>query len=112
MIVVDGLLAEQDEAGLLARGDGVQRARYRQRLERGRRVDADRAIGAHRQPRAQLLLGFDGTDRHEHARASNAPDSLRRNAASIAISSNGLMLILSPSVAMPEPSGFTRTRTL
>ena len=40
------------------------------------------------------------------------PFSLIRRASSSAISSNGLMLIFTPSVTTPEPSGLTRTRTL
>jgi hypothetical protein len=40
------------------------------------------------------------------------PFSLMRSASSSAISSKGLMLILTPSVTTPVPSGLTRTRTL
>ncbi len=84
MVVVDSLFAEHDEAGLLALHDCVQGARDRQRLEVGRRVDADRAIGAHRQPGAQLLLRCGRADRHEHdaregARLSEAQGCLERD---------------------------------
>ena len=47
------------------------------------------------------------------ARTSSArPRSLMRKASSSAISSKGLMLILTPSVTTPELSGLTLTRTL
>ena len=44
--------------------------------------------------------------------SSAPPRSLMRSASSSAISSKGLMLILTPSVMTPLPSGFTRMRTL
>jgi len=44
--------------------------------------------------------------------SSAPPRSLMRSASSSAISSKGLMLILTPSVTTPVPSGLTRTRTL
>jgi len=44
--------------------------------------------------------------------SSACPFSLMRSASSSAISSKGLMLILTPSVITPVPSGLTRMRTL
>jgi acetyl/propionyl-CoA carboxylase alpha subunit len=44
--------------------------------------------------------------------SSASPRSLMRSASSSAISSNGLILILTPSVSTPEPSDRIRTRTL
>ena len=57
-VVVDRLLAEQDEPRVLAAGELEQHACHGRRLECRVRLDEDRAVGAHGERVAQLLLGF------------------------------------------------------
>jgi hypothetical protein len=60
-VVVDRLLPQQHQLRLLARHDRRQQLGYGERLQRGgvgpRRGHVDRAVGAHRQRRAQRVLG-------------------------------------------------------
>ena len=56
MIIVDRLLAEQHEIGLLTLDERTQRARDDERLRRRGSLDQQRTIRAHCEARAQLLL--------------------------------------------------------
>ncbi len=88
-VVVDRLLAEDDQIGLFLLDQFEQRPRGGQRLNSRVGHHMDRAIGAHGQAVAQVRSRIgrrQGGDHHPVA----VPASRRRNASSRAISSNGL----------------------
>src|SRR3989304_857628 len=67
VVVVDRLLPHQHEVGLFVPDDLRQHLRHGQRVEVRPRLDQHRAVGAHRQRRAHLLLASlrpDGHDDH------------------------------------------------
>ncbi len=108
-VVVDRLLAEHHDIGLLVAGDLREHARDREsgsrRLvglapgSRGRRPSQGRCASC------SCQVGWP----IETSTTSPPPCfSLIRSASSIAISSNGLITHLTLSVAIPEPSGRTR----
>ena len=65
-IVVDRLLAENDQAGLLLVGDGLEDLGDRQRLDIALGLDQDAAVGAHGEAGADGFGGLRRTDRHHH----------------------------------------------
>ena len=62
-IVVDGLLAHDDEIGLLVLDHALQQLGHGERLDALVGLDQDGAVGAHRQRGAQRILRFDAADR-------------------------------------------------
>ena len=62
-VVVDRLLAEDDQTGLLGVSDGFEDFRHRQRLDRAFGLDQDAAVGAHGECGADGLGGLLRTDR-------------------------------------------------
>ncbi len=65
-IVVDRLLAENDEAGLLFVDDGLEDFSDRQRFDVTICLDQDAAVGAHGEAGADGFGSLGGTDRHHH----------------------------------------------
>ena len=63
-VVVDRLLAEDDEAGLLRLDDAFEDLGDRQRLDDAVGLDEDAAVGAHGERGADRLGGLRGADRH------------------------------------------------
>ena len=110
-VVVDRLLAEQDQPWLLPLGHGLEQLGHGQRLQLGRGLDEDGAVGPHRERRAQRLLALAGAQGDGDDLRGPAL-SLRRIASSQAISSNGFIDILTLAMSTPEPSALTRTLTL
>ena len=113
VVVVDRLLAEDDEVGLFLLDDLGEQLGDAERLDLVFRDDQDRAVGAHRERGAQRFLRLLLADRDDDD-LGDAPAScsLRRIASSTAISSNGFMLILTFARSTPVPSAFTRGFTL
>jgi hypothetical protein len=71
-IVVDGLLAADDQAGAFLLGDLLQHLGYRQRLEAVLGDHLDRAVGAHGEAMTQGLLGLAAADRNHDDFFDNA----------------------------------------
>ena len=65
-VVVDRLLAENDEAGLLFVDDGLEDLRHRQRLDIAFGLDQDAAVGAHGETGADGFGRLRGADRDHH----------------------------------------------
>ena len=65
VVIVDRLLADDDQEGLLALDQLQQRSRGDQRLDDAVRLDVQGAVRAHRQRRAQLLLAVGRPDRRD-----------------------------------------------
>ena len=63
-VVVDRLLAEDDQTGLLRVSDGFEDFRHRQRLDRAFGLDQDAAVGAHGERGADRLGGLLRSDRN------------------------------------------------
>jgi hypothetical protein len=110
-VVVDGLLAQDDQARLLLVDQGLQQLGHGQRLQ----------FSAHstRMPRsAPMAMAVRRVSWHwvtpqDTAMTSvTTPFSFRRTASSTAISSKGFMLIFTLAMSTPVPSDFTRTLTL
>ena len=138
-VVIDGLLAQDDQVRALLLDESLEDLRHvqRQRLLVGHHVD--RAVSTHGQRRAQLLLSSsradaDGDHLRGHLlllephrllngcartrdRVSRVSTACRAAAAGLIkrrgspISSNGFMLILTLFVSTPILSGFTRILT-
>ena len=109
-VVVDGLLAEEDQVRAFGLGDGGQSLGDAEGFGRAVVDDEDGAVGAHREGLAQGVFGLGGTDRHDDDLGGDTGFSLRRTASSTAISSKGFIAILTLSSSTPERSAFTRTR--
>ena len=65
-IVVDRLLAENDEAGFLFVDDGLEDLGHRQRFDVTLGLDQDAAVGAHGETGADGFGGLGRADRHHH----------------------------------------------
>jgi hypothetical protein len=109
-VVVDRLLAHDDEAGLLLLDDGLED------LGDGERLDLvglhqDAAVGAHGEPGADSLGACCGPI-DTHTTSVAWPFSLSRSASSTAISSKGFIDILTLASSTPLPSLLTRIFTL
>ena len=63
-IVVDRLLAQDHQAGLLLLDDGLEDLGDRERLDRLVGLHQDAAVGPHGEPGADRLGGLGGADRH------------------------------------------------
>ena len=72
-VVVDRLLAEDDEAGLLLLDDGLEDLGDRERLERLVGLHQDAAVGAHGEPGADGFRGLRRPDRHAPRSRSPGP---------------------------------------
>ena len=112
-VVVDRLLAQDDEARRFPQRDGLQRLGDGERLDaRLVGLDQDAAVGAHGEPGADGLGGRRRADRDDHhlgrpCRPPSAAAPLRAP-----ISSNGFIAILTLARSTPLPSALTRTLTL
>ena len=63
-VVVDGLLAHDDETGLFRIGDRLEDFRHRQRLDGAVGLDQNAAVGAHRERSADRFAGLRRADRN------------------------------------------------
>src|SRR5512141_1417041 len=78
VVVVHRLLAHQHQLGLFVGDDLRQHFRHRQRIEVRPRLDQHRAVRAHRQRRAHLLLALLRADGHDdHFAGQLLPDPQR-----------------------------------
>jgi hypothetical protein len=108
------MLAEDDQEMAVPSRQLEQHARGGQRLE-GWRAVVDHVAARAARPCASALpqRGLQSAGPMVAMTTSSArPRSLMRSASSMAMASKGLMLSLTPSSITPEPSGFTRMRTL
>ena len=111
VVVVDGLLAEDDEERLFPLDQLEQHAR----AASGSSGASATTCSARCAPMASALrsVAWQSAGPMVATTTSSArPRSLMRSASSMAMASKGLMLSLTPSSTTPEPSGFTRMRTL
>jgi hypothetical protein len=108
-VVVDGLLAADDELGLFLVAQGLEQLGDGQRLEVDVGLDEDAAVGTDGHGGAQGFL-TGGTPQETATTSVAMPASFRRTASSTAISSKGFMLILT--LADTRAVGFHPTLTL
>jgi hypothetical protein len=110
-IIVDRLLAEDDELRCFLLCHRREQLGHRQRLQFDVALDQDGAIGADGHRGAQrFLAGGDATGNGDHF--GRLAPSLSRIASSTAISSKGFIDIFTFARSTPVPSALTRTLTL
>jgi hypothetical protein len=105
-VVVDGLLAQDHEAGLFLFDQRLEQLGHGQRLQFFIGLDQDAAVGADGHGSAQRFRHW-ATPQETAITSVTTPFSFRRTASSTAISSKGFMLILTLAMSTPLPSDFT-----